>query len=79
MGELDPAQVDFVGETIATVRALLDPEVTMIGFAGGPATLLAYLLEGGGSQQFADLPRALHSDAPSEALGRSGSGDADAT
>lgn len=68
LGELDPAKVDFVAETIATVRASLDREVTMIGFAGGPATLLAYLLEGGGSQQFAGFRAALHSDAAGPAL-----------
>ena len=68
LGELDPEKVDFVGETIATVRAALDPEVTMVGFAGGPATVLAYLLEGGGSQQFVNFRRALHCDDPSEAL-----------
>jgi len=68
LGALDPAKVDFVAETIASVRAALDREVTVIGFAGGPATLLAYLLEGGGSQQFANFRRALHSDAPAGAL-----------
>ena len=67
LGELDPANVDFVSETIAKVRAGLDREVTVIGFAGGPATLLAYLLEGGGSQQFPIFRRALHGD-PAEAL-----------
>ncbi len=69
LSELDPARVDFVLETISTVRASLDREVATIGFAGGPATLLAYLLEGGGSQQFPTFRRALHSDAPDEALG----------
>lgn len=68
LGELDPAQVDFVAETIAAVRASVDREVAVIGFAGGPTTLLAYLLEGGASQQFANFRRALHSDAASEAL-----------
>jgi uroporphyrinogen decarboxylase len=68
LGELDPAKVDFVAETIATVRASLDREVALIGFAGGPTTLLAYLLEGGGSQQFANFRRAVNSDAAAEAL-----------
>ena len=68
LGELDPAQVDFVSETISIVRSSLDPGVAMVGFAGGPATLLAYLLEGGGSQQFVNFRRALHSQDPSEAL-----------
>ncbi|HEX5671105.1 MAG TPA: uroporphyrinogen decarboxylase family protein, partial [Acidimicrobiia bacterium] len=68
LGELDPVKVDFVAETIATVRASLDREVAVIGFAGGPITLLAYLLEGGGSQQFANVRRAVNSDAVAEAL-----------
>ena len=68
LGELNPDRVDFVGETISTVRADLDRELTMVGFAGGPVTLLAYLLEGGGSQQFVNFRRALHCDDPSEAL-----------
>ena len=42
--------------------------LAMVGFAGGPATVLAYLLEGGGSQQFVNFRRALHCDDPSEAL-----------
>jgi uroporphyrinogen decarboxylase len=68
LGEFDPGKVDFVAETIAAVRASLDEEVAVIGFAGGPATLLAYLLEGGGSQQFANFRRAINSDAAAEAL-----------
>ncbi|MGQ0849539.1 MAG: uroporphyrinogen decarboxylase [Actinomycetota bacterium] len=68
LGELDPAKIDFVAETIATVRASVDRDVAVIGFAGGPATLLAYLLEGGGSQQFVHFRRALHGDAAGEAL-----------
>ncbi|MGH9891071.1 MAG: uroporphyrinogen decarboxylase [bacterium] len=66
--EFDPSKVDFVAETIATVRASLDREVTMIGFAGGPATLLAYLIEGGASQHFPTFRRSLHSESAGEAL-----------
>lgn len=66
--DLEPSGVDFVAETIATVRADLDPEVAVIGFAGGPATLLAYLAEGGGSQQFPKFRAALHDDLAGEAL-----------
>jgi uroporphyrinogen decarboxylase len=67
--ELDPGQVEFVGETIALARAALDPSVTMIGFCGGPATLIAYLVEGGSSQQFSKFRRAMRDENPSEALG----------
>ncbi|HEU4751432.1 MAG TPA: uroporphyrinogen decarboxylase [Acidimicrobiia bacterium] len=68
LGDLEPARVEFVTETISTVRAALGPETTTIGFAGGPATLLAYLLEGRGSQQFVNFRRAFHNDPPAEAL-----------
>jgi uroporphyrinogen decarboxylase len=42
--------------------------VALIGFAGGPATLLAYLLEGGGSQHFPRFRRVFHGDDPTAAL-----------
>jgi uroporphyrinogen decarboxylase len=65
---LDPRQVAFVAETIGRVKSTLDPNIAVIGFAGGPVTLLAYLLEGGGSRQFPALRRALHEADPSAAL-----------
>lgn len=69
VGSLEPLEpVPYVGETIQRVRAALDPEVAVIGFAGGPVTLLAYLLEGGGSRHFPALRRALHGDDPRPAL-----------
>lgn len=68
LGELRVDQIDHVAETIRLVRAELDPEVAMIGFAGGPVTLLAYLLEGGGSQHFPDFRLAFHAGDPTEAL-----------
>ncbi len=68
LGELEPDRVGHVAETINLVRADLDPDVAVVGFAGGPATLLAYLLEGGGSQHFPRFRRALHAGDPTEAL-----------
>jgi uroporphyrinogen decarboxylase len=68
LGELDLSRVGFVAETIARVRASIDPEVAVIGFAGGPVTLLAYLLEGGSSNHYGRLRHALHGDAAEEAL-----------
>jgi len=55
--EIDIAAVDFVGETIAKARAGLDRPV--VGFAGGPVTLLAYLIEGGGSKDFLGMRSAI--------------------
>lgn len=50
---LEPAlDVPFVLETLGIVRRELDPEIAVIGFAGAPFTLAAYLVEGGGSRDF---------------------------
>jgi uroporphyrinogen decarboxylase len=68
LGELHVDQVGHVAETVGLVRDELDPEVAMIGFAGGPVTLLAYLVEGGGSQHFPDFRLAFHTGDPTEAL-----------
>lgn len=67
LNELAPERVDHLQETIRMVRDALDPTVALVGFAGGPATLLAYLLEGGSSQHFPLFRRALHGD-PGPAL-----------
>jgi uroporphyrinogen decarboxylase len=58
--KFEPEKVDFVAETIARVRITADPEVAVIGFAGGPLTVLAYLLEGSGSQHWPQFRRAIH-------------------
>jgi uroporphyrinogen decarboxylase len=68
--DFEPNQVDFVAETVSTVRGALDRQVAVIGFGGGPATMLAYLLEGGGSPHFVGLRAAMHSDAVGVALDR---------
>ncbi|MEX2654372.1 MAG: uroporphyrinogen decarboxylase [Acidimicrobiia bacterium] len=59
---LDPERVGFVGETIRRVGAEIDDETAVIGFAGAPTTLLAYLVEGGGSKEFIGLRSAIRAD-----------------
>ena len=66
--EFDSGGVEFLSETIALARAGLDDGVAVIGFCGGPITLLAYLLEGGGSQHFPTFRRNLHAADPTKAL-----------
>lgn len=45
--------VGYLLEALAGVRSALDPEKTaLLGFAGAPLTLAAYLIEGGGSRDF---------------------------
>ncbi len=42
-----------VYETVRRVRAALEPECALIGFAGAPWTVACYMAEGGGSRDFA--------------------------
>ena len=49
-----------VMETVRRLRAVLPPEVTLIGFAGAPFTVAAYMVEGGGSRDFAAARRMAH-------------------
>ena len=69
---LDPDRVGFVAETVTRVRTEVDDDVAVIGFAGAPTTLLAYLVEGGGSKDFMELRAAVLADpvAASAALDR---------
>ncbi|HSJ36527.1 MAG TPA: uroporphyrinogen decarboxylase [Acidimicrobiia bacterium] len=62
LSPLDTDRVGFVAETIRRVRAEVPSATSVIGFAGAPVTLLAYLVEGGGSKDFVSLRAALHSD-----------------
>lgn len=45
------AKLSNIGETLARVRAQLEPDRALIGFAGAPWTVATYMLEGRGSQR----------------------------
>lgn len=45
------ARLANIGETLSRVRAELEPERALIGFAGAPWTVATYMLEGRGSQR----------------------------
>ncbi len=60
--DLDTDRVGFVAETIRLVGTGVSSETAVIGFAGAPVTLLAYLLEGGGSKDFLAMRAALRAD-----------------
>ncbi len=51
-----------VTQTLRMVQAALAPETALLGFAGAPFTLAAYLLDGGGSREHAGLRTALYGD-----------------
>lgn len=42
----------FLGKALQLVRKQLPPEIPLIGFAGSPFTLMAYMVEGQGTKEF---------------------------
>jgi uroporphyrinogen decarboxylase len=60
--EVDPAALGFVYEAVRRARAALPPSQPLIGFAGAPFTLASYLIEGGGSDDYALTKRLMWAD-----------------
>jgi uroporphyrinogen decarboxylase len=55
--------VPYVFEILRRLRRQLEPEaVPLLGFAGAPFTLAAYLVEGHGSRHFAELKRLMYAE-----------------
>ena len=54
----DPhVHLGYVLEAVAQIRRALANEVPLIGFSGSPFTLACYMIEGGGSADFANVRR----------------------
>ncbi len=60
-------ELRYVMDAVRTIRRELDGKVPLIGFSGSPWTLACYMVEGGGSKDFARIkamalndPQALH-------------------
>ncbi len=54
LGVPDPEQeLDYVMDAVRVIRGELDGSVPLIGFSGSPWTLATYMVEGGGTKNFA--------------------------
>jgi uroporphyrinogen decarboxylase len=51
-----------VMETVRRLREALSPSVALIGFAGAPFTVAAYMVEGGSSRDFAEARRMAYAE-----------------
>ena len=51
-----------VYETVSRIRAALDAQTALIGFAGSPWTVACYMVEGGGSKEYAHVKRFAYTD-----------------
>ena len=57
-----PGETAPVMETVRRVRAALPEACTLLGFAGSPFTVACYMVEGGGSRDFAATRTAAYAD-----------------
>lgn len=58
----DPSALGYVFEAVRQIRAGLNPETPLIGFAGAPFTLACYAIEGGASRHYERAKAFLYRD-----------------
>ncbi len=58
----DPQALSYVYEGIRLTRSALNDRVPLIGFAGAPWTIMAYMVEGSGSKTFSQAKRMLYAE-----------------
>ena len=58
----EPTGLEYVMEDVRAIRKALGGKVPLIGFAGAPFTLAAYLIEAGSSRDFAQAKRFMFSE-----------------
>jgi uroporphyrinogen decarboxylase len=61
-GEAAAGQLEYVYEALRVTKRGLAGRVPLLGFAGAPWTLLAYMVEGSGSKTFSKARRLLYAD-----------------
>ncbi len=55
-------ELGYVMDAVRVIRRELDGRVPLIGFSGSPWTLACYMVEGGGSKDFARIKALAHND-----------------
>ncbi|MEN1927433.1 uroporphyrinogen decarboxylase [Luteimonas sp. MJ250] len=55
-------ELGYVMDAVRVIRRELDGRVPLIGFSGSPWTLACYMVEGGGSKDFARIKAMAHTD-----------------
>ena len=55
-------KLGYVGETLRLLRRQLGDKKALLGFGGSPWTLACYMVEGGGSEDFARIQRLFRTD-----------------
>ncbi|MBJ6978655.1 uroporphyrinogen decarboxylase [Luteimonas sp. MC1895] len=56
------SELGYVMDAVRVIRRELDGRVPLIGFSGSPWTLACYMVEGGGSKDFARIKAMAHTD-----------------
>jgi uroporphyrinogen decarboxylase len=57
-----PARLEPIYETVRKVKAALEPDKTLIGFAGSPWTVATYMVAGQGSREQSEARRLAYAD-----------------
>jgi uroporphyrinogen decarboxylase len=60
--EAPPEALSYVYDAIRKARASLNPKTPLIGFCGAPFTLASYMIEGGGSRNYAETKTLMYND-----------------
>jgi uroporphyrinogen decarboxylase len=63
-GDSVPGRLAYVGEALALLKTELGGLKALLGFGGSPWTLATYMVEGGGSDDFARIKSLFYSDRP---------------
>jgi uroporphyrinogen decarboxylase len=60
--EVEPGALAYVFDGVRRTRSALDARLPLLGFAAAPFTLASYLIEGGGSRNYARTKAFMYSD-----------------